>query len=109
MEFKIIYPINAPIYGNSFQDGVKNFVKLNHNMGLSSLILADQEKRYKINLRYYKEDTRNRVGFDVFPIKTLPIGLNLPQNINNFRFWNPTASNNLFGLPYTVGVPFTFP
>ena len=61
--YQMLFPINTVIYGDSYQNAVKNFVKLNYNLKLQELFLADQEKRYKINMKYSRADTRNRVGF----------------------------------------------
>ena len=104
MAFQLLYPCNTFIYGTCFEDAIKNFVKLNYHMNLTSLIAADQEQRYQINLRQYQADTRNRIGFDVTPyngmlgFNTLPLG--------NFRFWNPSASIIYNGVPCNIGVPY---
>jgi hypothetical protein len=113
MDFKIVFPINAPIYGDNFKEAVKNFVKLNYNMGLNSLILADNDKRYKINMRYYTADTRNRVGFDVYPLSSNlfntfpPILSNISTNVSDYNFWNPYAPQALMGIPYNLGIPYS--
>lgn len=110
MNVKIVYPINAPLYGDNFKDAVKNFVKLNYNMGLASMLVADQDKRFQVNLRYYTEDIRNRVGFDVVPVDNSVVRLNMPimvsTNINDYTFWNPYGHNNMMGIPFVQGLPF---
>jgi len=110
MNVKIVYPINAPLYGDNFQEAVKNFVKLNYNMGLANLLVSDQDKRFQVNLRYYTEDIRNRVGFDVIPVSNNVVKLNIPlmvsTNINDYTFYNPYAPNNAMGIPYVRGHPF---
>lgn len=104
MAFQLLYPCNTFIYGTCFEDAIKNFVKLNYHMNLTSLIAADQEQRYQINLRQYQADTRNRVGFDVIPYNGV-LGFNTSP-LANYRFWNPTASFTYNGIPCNMGVPY---
>ena len=109
--FQVLYPINTVIYGDSYGDAIKNFVKLNYNLQLREIFLADQEQRYKINMKYSKTDTRNRVGFDVFQV---PNNFSIPVVQNNLslsdlRFWNPNSTLYYNSLPYVYGVPIIMP
>ncbi len=67
MLFQIIYPFNDYIYGDSFKEAVKNYVKYNHAQNIHNLIIKDQANHYKTKLRYYRENNKNKVGIDVYP------------------------------------------
>jgi hypothetical protein len=73
MIFNIVSPITATIDGYSFKDAIKNFVKLNHDLKLSQMIITDQKQNIKANINYYREDSRNKVG-----IKMVPVGFDYP-------------------------------
>jgi hypothetical protein len=68
MEFKIIYPLESLIYGDSFKDAVKNFIKINHNLQISKMIVTDQSKNMQAHIKYYQQDGRNKVGINMFPV-----------------------------------------
>jgi hypothetical protein len=68
------------MYGDSFKDALKEFVKLNRHMNITNMIIRDQAKHYQANIRYYQEDTRNKVGIDVYP--------------TSFPFLPPIVTNN---------------
>ena len=79
MIFNIVSPVTATIDGDSFKDAIKNFVKLNHDLKLSQMIITDQTRNIKANLNYYREDGRNKVGINMFPVGfdyPLPLILN---------------------------------
>jgi hypothetical protein len=104
MQFPIYYPVHTFLYGDCFQDAIKNFVKLNYAMGLNSIIASDNQRRWEINLRRSKYDTRNRVGFDLYPWTGSYKHPVMP--INNFRFWNPYSEIVYNGIPYNLGLPY---
>lgn len=105
MQFPIYYPVQTFLYGTCFDDAIKNFVKLNYAVGLNSIIASDNERRWKINLKKYRSDIRNRVGFDVYPYTSgsLPASL---MPINTFRYWNPYSEILYNGIPYNIGLPY---
>jgi len=109
--YQVLYPVNTIIYGDCFQNAVKNFVKLNANLQLQELFLADQEARYKVNMKYSRADIRNRVGFDVFQVPnnfSIPV-VNNNLSLTDLRFWNPYGGLYYNGLPYSMGVPIIMP
>lgn len=96
--FKIVFPFESTIYGDSFKTAVKNFIKLNHNFNITKLIIQDQQNRIEANLNYYKEDGRNKVGINMFPV-----GLEYPV---------PIVTNDTYIPPRVVDpvlVPNIFP
>jgi hypothetical protein len=67
MLFQIVQPFVADIYGDSFKEAVKNYVKINHNINITNMIIKDQSNHYETRLRYYMENNKNKVGIDVYP------------------------------------------
>jgi hypothetical protein len=67
MLFQIVQPIVADIYGDSFKEAIKNYVKFNHNLNITNMIIKDQSNHYQARLRYYTENQKNKVGIDVYP------------------------------------------
>jgi hypothetical protein len=67
MLFQIVHPIVADIYGDSFKEAVKNYIKFNYNLNITNMIIKDQFNHYETRLRYYQENNKNKVGFDVYP------------------------------------------
>jgi len=67
MLFQIVQPFVANIYGDSFKEAIKNYIKINHNINIRNLIIKDQQNHYEARLRYYIENNKNKVGIDVYP------------------------------------------
>jgi hypothetical protein len=67
MLYQVVEPITMAINGGSFKDAVKNFVKMNHELSLTSLILTDQQRYMRANLNFYKESDKHKVGISLFP------------------------------------------
>lgn len=76
MIFQVVFPFESTIYGDSFKEAVKNFIKLNHNLNITKMIVKDQSKQIEAKMNYYKEDGRNKVGINMFPV-----GLQYPTPI----------------------------
>jgi hypothetical protein len=57
--YQMLFPINTVIYGDCYQNAVKNFVKLNYNLKLQELFLADQEKRFVMIQKNQRDQERN--------------------------------------------------
>ncbi len=94
MAFQIVYPIVATIDGDSFKDAIKNYVKLNYDYNLTSIIITDQMRYMKANLNYYKDNSKQKVGISLAP-----------------TIWPMITSNNeivspLSRWPYTTGVSY---
>jgi hypothetical protein len=81
LRYQIVYPVRYDIYGDSFKEAVKNYVKLQQNYDMNKLIIADQSNHaYEAKLRYYMENQRNKVGIDFYPYPYNNIPLLLSQN-----------------------------
>jgi hypothetical protein len=104
MLFKIVTPIVADIYGESFKDAVKNFIKINHGLNIHHMIVKDQNQHIDARIKYYQEDGRNKVGINMFPIG---LGEPLPIITNNNKYLpaqivQHDASNILPMLPTVI-------
>ena len=68
MLYQIVSPFTADIYGDSFKEAVKNYLKMNRNINVSSMIITDQMNHMQAYMKYYQQDGRNRVGINMYPI-----------------------------------------
>jgi hypothetical protein len=99
-KYQIVYPVRYDIYGDSFKEAVKNYVKLKHDYDINKIIIADQSNHaYEAKLRYYMENQKNKVGIDFypFPYNNIPL-LVLPNtplittsNTNSIVYSTPNA------------------
>ena len=53
MIYQVIHPYAMSINADSFKNAVKNYVKMNQHLTLTSLIITDQSRYMKANLDYY--------------------------------------------------------
>ena len=67
MLYQIVSPFTADIYGDSFKEAVKNYLKMNRNINVSSMIITDQMNHMQAYMKYYQQDGRNRVGINMYP------------------------------------------
>jgi hypothetical protein len=68
MSYRIVYPVAMPIDGNDFRDAVKKYIKLNHFMNIEQIILTDQYKHMKANVRYYNNKNHRKASIQLVPI-----------------------------------------
>jgi len=91
MEFKIVYPFESTIYGDSFKEAIKKFIKINHNLQINKMIVTDQTRNIQAQIKYYQEDGRNKVGINMFPT-----GLDYPiPIITNDTYIPPRYTDSL--------------
>lgn len=88
MLFQVIAPFETTIFGDSFKDAIKNYIKLNHNLNITQMIIKDQNRNINAQIQYYKQDGRNKVGINMFPV-----GLQYPT---------PIVTNNTYVPPKIV-------
>jgi len=79
MLFQIVQPFVADIYGDSFKEAIKQYVKINHNLNIKRMIIKDQANHYDTRLRYYIENNKNKVGIDVYPYTNISYPTILPS------------------------------
>jgi hypothetical protein len=70
MIYQVVYPFATSIYGDTFKEAIKNYIKLNHNLNISQMIVKDQTNHMQANIKYYQQDGRNRVGINMFPVSS---------------------------------------
>lgn len=70
MIYQVVYPFTTSIYGDTFKEAIKNYIKLNHNLNLSQMIVTDQTNHMQANIKYYQQDGRNRVGINMYPVSS---------------------------------------
>jgi hypothetical protein len=68
MIFQVVFPYNETIYGDTFKEAIKNFVKLKHDLNIREIIIKDQTKQMRANLRYYNQNGVDKVGINMFPV-----------------------------------------
>ena len=106
MLYKIVSPIVADIYGESFKDAVKNFIKINHGLNIHHMIVKDQTQHIDARIKYYQQDGRNKVGINMFPVG---LGHQVPiiTDANNYlpaQIVQHNTSNIMPMMPGIVGM-----
>jgi len=91
MIFNVVSPMVATIDGDSLKDAIKNFIKFNHTLNITEMIIRDQSNNVRANINYYKQDGRNKVGINMFPV-----GLDYPI---------PIVTNDTFIPPRLIEQP----
>jgi hypothetical protein len=66
--YQIVSPFTETIYGDSFKEAVKNYLKLNRNLNINHMILSDMNQRVRANFKYFNQDGRNKVGINMYPV-----------------------------------------
>lgn len=77
MIYQIVHPFTETIYGDSFKQAIKNYIKINRNLNINQMIVTDQTNHIKATMKYYKEDIRNKVGINIIPISNTAPYLNV--------------------------------
>lgn len=102
MLFQIVQPFVADIYGDSFKEAVKNYVKFNHNLNITNMIIKDQSNHYNTQLRYYTENNKNKVGIDVYPYTNVSYPIIAPVIAPVIAPLAPIVRSN---IPITIAPP----
>jgi hypothetical protein len=89
MIYQVVHPYVMSINAESFKNAVKNYVKMNQNLTLSSLIITDQSRQYmKANLNYYNVNDKKKVSISLLPttwpsMPSMSLMPSLPLSIKN--------------------------
>jgi len=87
--YQVISPLIMPIDADNYKDAVKKFVKVNRDISLNQLIVADQlnNNRMLANIKYYQNNGRNKISANIAPtlLNTIP---------------DTTGGGFMFGSPY---------
>jgi len=81
MIYQVLSPFATVIEGDTYKEAIKNFVKLNYNMAIQSMIIQDQMNHYQAKMKYYKENNKNKIGITVYPYTNLPINSGIPNQM----------------------------
>ena len=68
MLYQVLSPFVYSIDADGFYDAIKNIVKINHYRNINELIITDRVRNMKAIMKYYKNDGRNKVGINVYPL-----------------------------------------
>lgn len=75
------YTFYQPVYyvmdADSVKSAIKNYVKFHRQYEISQLMMSDQNKRYKAQMKYFKADGRNKVGINIYPAPETELVLNV--------------------------------
>jgi hypothetical protein len=120
LQYKVVFtqpylPFYTPtVEATSVGDAIKLFLKLHHNNEINQLIMADQARHYKANIKYNKNffgKKRANISYSPFDYNVFPNGIipinnrasqtvgylqSIPLNNNNT---NLTDSPTSFMLP----------
>ena len=66
--YQVLSPFASTIYGDSFNEAIKNYIKLNRQLNITEMIVKDQMQHYQAKMNYYKENNRNKVGINILPV-----------------------------------------
>lgn len=81
MPFQVISPIFMDVDGKDFNEALKNFVKLNHHLNLTQLIITDQTRNMHANIEYIKEQnrkTKSKITWVPTTMSVIPSGAVIP-------------------------------
>ena len=69
MSFQIVYPYPAimTINADNFKQAIKQYAKMNYNYSINSLIITDQTRYMRANLKYYNNGNTNKVSISMTP------------------------------------------
>jgi hypothetical protein len=117
MLYHVLSPFPAKIESDNIKDAIKNFVKLYYNMTINNMILKDSAQHMKAKIKYYQEDGRNKVGINMFPIKSTSLPLHslnyIPTNFvlppepkkRNTNLYNNYLTTNDINSDVTMKIP----
>lgn len=104
MPFQVISPIFMDVDGKDFNEALKNFVKLNHHLNLTQLIITDQTRNMHANIEYIKEQnrkTKSKITWVPTTMSVIPSGAVIPPFGVSVSGLDPRPSGpiNDFGRP----------
>jgi len=79
--YQIISPFVTTINGDDYKEAIKNYVKLNYNNNINTLIFKDHQQHYEARLKYYNQDNKKKVGIDFYPYTNILVANNLKKPV----------------------------
>lgn len=65
--YTVVSPYLVSLNASDLTSAVKQFAKTYYHMKINEIIIKDQIKNYRANLKYFKEHGHPRVGIRMFP------------------------------------------
>ncbi len=93
MIYQVLSPFVTAIEGDSYKEAIKNFVKINYNMAIQSMIIQDQMNHYQAKMKYYKENNKDKIGITVYPYSN--VNQLLPNQLLPNQILSNTSSNSI--------------
>ena len=103
MAFQILYPFPMTIDADSFKDAAKKFVKMNHNLNIANLIMADRLNHLrKVNIRRFVQGGKHKASLTILPFHQPLVGFSSKDPDTKY----PAP---LIALPDTFGKTYLAP
>jgi hypothetical protein len=67
MRFQLLSPVVSYINGDTLADALKTYVKINYAQQIRNLIVSDQINKYNADVKYYRENNKNKIGIKITP------------------------------------------
>ena len=103
MIYNIVHPYAMALNADSFGEAIKNYVKINHDLSLRELIITDNIRHMKANLKYYNKDNKKKVSISLFPT-TWPLSIEDDGSLNSWPY-RPSVSYDTKEYPSTTFIP----
>lgn len=94
MIYQIVFPIHTTVSADSYNNAIKNFIKLNHDLKIDRIIIKDHMNYYNANINYYLNNGHHKLGINMFP---LPYNFSVPPL--------PNIDSSLIKIPYSIRIP----
>ena len=69
MMYNVVYPFHYTVTADTYNEAIKNFVKVHRDMNINHIVIKDQNKYMEARVRRYYQDGRNFMGLNVYPIE----------------------------------------
>ena len=92
MIYQIVHPVIMSIDSESIKDAIKNYVKMNDRMNINHLIITDHINHYKAKMKYFKHDSKQKVGISIYPTTWPLVIKNDGEIISPLNTWPYTSS-----------------
>lgn len=94
MHYQILSPFTQQIHGDSLAEAIKMFVKVNNANQFKNFVIADQMNKYNTQIKYYKENNKNKIGISINKINDIGYTV-YPQD----NYLQPIYQERSNGLP----------
>ena len=89
MNLTLLYPNVMAIKGDTFEQGIINYIRLNEKMNINRMIIADRNRMMDAHIKYIEKNGNPRLNINMYPF-------NLPYNPNMGIPLTPPFQQNQF-------------